>query len=106
MDGTYIFRKGIVQDVDNDKHLCRVKYPDLGFVSSWIYVPGTPPYFITYEDPDQHTEDASGGSGDPAYAPHHHMITVIQWMPKIGDTVVVACEPIHNGDAYVIGGLY
>ena len=71
-----------------------------------IYVPGRPPYFVSYEG-EQRTEfEGPSGSGDPAFERHRHLIQVIQWMPKVGDVVVVACDPDHNGDAYVLGGLY
>lgn len=105
MDQRYIIRKGTVTNVNNDEHTARVKYEDLGYTSGWLKVPGHAPYFVAY-DGEQRTEYEEGGSGEAAYQRHRHLIKVIQWMPKIGDIVVVAYEPVENGDGYVLGGLY
>ena len=106
MDVRYIIRKGTVTNVNNDEHTARVKYEDLGYTSAWLKVIGHAPYFISY-DGEQRTEDEGpAGTEWALFERHHHTITVLQWMPRIGDVVIVAYEPVENGDGYVLGGLY
>ena len=33
-----LVRVGIVQDLDRSRPRCRVKYPDTGIISGWLYV--------------------------------------------------------------------
>lgn len=105
MDAQYIFRKGTVTNVNNTEHTARVKYEDLGYTSAWLKVLGRPPYFVSY-DGEQRTEYEEGGSDLASFERHRHLIRVIQWMPKIGDIVLVAYIPVENGDGYILGGIY
>ncbi len=106
MDSSYIIRKGTVTNVNNDEHTARVKYEDLGYTSGWLKVIGSPPYFVTY-DGYQGTEfEGPAGSDFALFERHRHQIKVIQWMPKIGDIVLVAYIGVDNGDGYVLGGIY
>jgi len=100
-----LIRKGTVTDVDNDKHLARVKFQGEGFTSGWLHVLDNRPYIPDYDVP-QRTEYEAGGNGDYAYANHKHDLIIKQWMPKINDNVVCIYLPIFNSDGFVIGGIY
>lgn len=106
MDTRYIIRKGTVTNVNNDEHTARVKYEDLGYTSGWLKVLGRTPYFVSYGGTQRTDEEGPGGYDWSLYARHSHTIQVLQWMPRIGDTVVTLYEPVDNGDGYVLGGLY
>lgn len=99
-----LVRKGTVTDVDNDKHMARVKFQGEGFTSGWLHVLDTHPYIPDYEVP-QRTEYEAGGSGAAAYEKHKHDLIIKQWMPKINDNVVCLYLPVFNADGFVIGGI-
>lgn len=90
-----LVRLGTVTDVNTGERKARVKYQDCSMTSGWLYVldnrPGIPTNSGTQE-----TETEDG---------HKHTLTVIPWMPKVNDTVVVLYLPIFNGDGFVLGGI-
>ncbi len=55
-----IVQAGIVQAVDNEKRLARVKHPITGIISDWLYVLDNRPYIPDYDLP-QETEEAECG---------------------------------------------
>lgn len=102
-------RIGVVTDVDNDKHLCRVMYPHMdGMVSGWLYVLDSRPFIPDYDVP-QRTEYEAGGSLYAEFASHKHDLIINQWMPKVNDRVFVFYPPVDRGgrmefaDGFVIG---
>ena len=99
-----LVRVGMVTAVDNENHLCRVKYEDRGYTSNWLKVLDNRCFIPDYDVP-QRTEYQSGGSGDAEFASHMHLLNIIQWMPKVGRRVLVLYVPAKNSDGYVLGGL-
>lgn len=64
-----LVRVGIVTDADKDRHMCRVKYPDTGITSGWLYV-------LQRYDEDVHLEPDQGHTHDVNYAGDHtHGVT-------------------------------
>lgn len=55
-----IVQAGIVQAVDNERRLARVKHPITGIISDWLYVLDNRPYIPDYNVP-QETEEAECG---------------------------------------------
>lgn len=98
-------RIGIVMDVNNQKHIARVRFPNGGETSDWLYVLDNKPFIPDYDVP-QRTEDEAGGSGDAEYESHHHELIIKQWMPKVNDVVVVLYLPVRNGDGFVLGSIH
>ena len=99
-----LVRLGTVTDVNNTKHLARVKFQSEGMTSGWLYVLNNRPYIPGYNVP-QRTEYESGGSGEAAFASHKHDLTIKQWMPKVNDTVLVLYLPVPNADGFILGGV-
>ena len=99
-----IVRLGTVTDVNNDKHLARVKFQSEGMTSGWLYVLDNRPFIPGYNQ-QQRTEFESGGSGYPAFASHKHDLIIQQWMPKVNDTVLVIYLPMFNADGFILGGV-
>lgn len=95
---------GTVMEVDNEKHIARVKFPNTDIISEWLHVLDNRSFIPDYDVP-QETEAKSGGSGDPAFASHKHDLIIKQWMPKVNDIVVCLYLPIRNSDGFVIGGI-
>ncbi len=99
-----LVRVGMVTDVDLDKYLCRVKYLDRGYTSNWLKVLDNRPFIPDYNTA-QRTEYESGGSSYAAFASHKHNLIIKQWMPSVGDNVLVLFVPAKNSDGYVLGGV-
>mgnify|MGYP007069930138 CR=1 FL=1 len=97
-------RVGMVTDVDNVNHLCRVKYLDRGYTSNWLRVLDNHCFIPGYDQP-QRTEYAAGGGGYAEYANHAHGLNIVQWMPVIGQNVLCAYLPAKNSDGFVLGGV-
>lgn len=95
---------GTVTDVDNDKHMARVKFQSSGMTSGWLYVIKSPPFIPGY-DQQQRTEYESGGSGDAAFERHKHNLIIKPWMPKVNETVLVLYLPVFNSDGFILGGI-
>lgn len=75
---------GIVTAADTENHRVRVKFPDTGITSGWLYVlqhPGA----VTILPDDGHTGQLAS------------------WMPAIGSTVAVLYLPVENGDGFILG---
>ena len=87
-----LVRVGTVSDIDRAGLKARVRYPDISMTSGWLYVVNNKPYLKTYDGP-QMDDDST------------HNITVLPWMPNVGDTVVVLNLPIDNADGFVLGGV-
>lgn len=100
-----LVRVGTVTDVDNDGHKARVKFQGENMTSGWLFVLDNKPYIPDYDEEPQHTEKASGGSGEAAYDEHQHELIIKQWMPKINDTVLCLYLPGFNADGFVVGGI-
>ena len=98
-----LVRHGFVTDVDNEKHMARVKYQGENMTSGWLYVLNNKPFIPSY-DGQQVTEERSGGSGYAAFAAHTHPLTILQWMPKINEKVLVLYLPVLNSDGFILGG--
>ena len=99
-----IVRVGTVTDVNNSKHLARVKFQSEDMTSAWLHVLDNRPFIPGY-DQTQQTESRSGGSGAAAFAAHTHDLVIKQWMPKINDTVVCLYLPVFNADGFILGGV-
>lgn len=97
-----VWKVGKVVNVDNDKMIVRVRFPDTNMTSDWLQVVINQPYIPDYEG-EQRTEYESGGSGDAAFERHKHSLIIKPWMPKINDMVVCAYLPQRNGDGFVLG---
>ena len=99
-----LVRVGTVTDVNNAKHLARVKFQSEDMTSGWLYVLNNRAYIPGY-DQTQRTEYKAGGSEAAAFASHAHELIINQWMPKINDTVVCLYLPVFNGDGFILGGI-
>lgn len=98
-----LVRNGIVTDVNNDKRLARVKFPDTGVRSGWLYVLDNRPYIPDYDVP-QRTETQVGGSGEEAFEEHYHDLIIKPWMPKVNDQVLTLYLPSDwDADGFVLG---
>lgn len=96
-----VIRLGIVTNVDDGRRLARVKFPDEDLQSDWLPVLASPPFIPARGA--QHTEKASGGSGDAAFAPHVHPLMITPWMPDVNDQVLVAFSQAEDGDGFILG---
>lgn len=99
-----LIRVGTVTDVDNNRHMARVKFQGEGFTSGWLYVLDNRPAIPDYDKP-QKTEEKSGGSGYAEFAKHDHDLVIKQWMPVVNSKVLVAYLPVFNADGFVLGGI-
>lgn len=101
-----IVRTGWVSSVNAADRTARVTFKDMGttFVSGPLKVIKNPP-FIPAAGVVQATEEKSGGSGDAAFAPHKHNVTISPWLPSPGDYVLCLYIPTGDGDGFVIGGI-
>lgn len=101
-----LVRVGNVTDVNYDKRIARVKFPDLGYTSDWLQVlislDTSPDY--KYTDP-QWTEWKGTRAGDPDYVDHRHKIIRKPYMPVVGDQVLAIYQPIRNGRGFILGGI-
>lgn len=95
---------GVVTDRDTEKHKARVIFPTTEITSDWLYVLDNKPFIPGYDVP-QETEPESGGSGEEAFAEHKHDLVIKQWMPSIGDRVLVLFLPMFNSDGFILGGI-
>ena len=96
-----IVRIGNVTAVDAGAMKVRVQFPDTDIISDWLPVLRHKP---SVSD-DGKTENASGGSGEAAYAAHKHEVKLKHWMPQTGDAVLCLYLPGFNSDGYVLGGI-
>jgi len=101
-----IIKLGIVTNVDNNKRLARVKFPDMGLqdTSGWLPVLISRDFIPGYDVP-QRTEYEAGGSGDASYERHKHDLIIKPYMPKVGDQVLALYIPIFNADGFILGGI-
>ncbi len=99
-----LFRLGTVTDVNNEKRIARVKFPDTGITSGWLPVLITRDYIPDY-DGAQCTESVVGGSGAAAYESHSHGLIIRPWMPKVNDLVLTAYLPVRDGQGFILGGI-
>lgn len=75
-------RIGIVTDVDDEKRLVRVHFPDKQLTSGWLYLLKSPPTIENINDDD-----------------------IKPWIPAVNDKVLCLYIPIFNGDGFVLGAL-
>lgn len=94
-DLSVLVQVGVVTAV-NGRH-ARVKFPESDEPSGWLTVLRAPVAV--------RTENASGGSGETAFASHSHGVQVSPWTPKVNDWVLVLYRPIPGGEGYIIGGI-
>ncbi len=97
-----LVRVGTVTDVNRDKRMARVKFPDKNMSSGWLYVLAARPFIPDY-DGAQRTAESSGGEGDAAFAGHAHDLTVLPWMPRVNATVLTLYLPVSDGDGFILG---
>lgn len=97
-----IIQAGVVQAVDREKRMARVKHPITGIISGWLYVLDNRSFIPDY-DGVQQTEEASGGMGEAAFAAHSHELIILPWMPKVNDTVLCLYLPYMNSDGFILG---
>ena len=99
-------RVGTVTDVNYDKRIARVKFPDLGWLPVLISLDVSPDH--KYTDPqwtEFETEWKGSRAGDPDYADHKHKIIRKAYMPVVGDQVLCLYEPVRNGRGFILGGI-
>lgn len=97
------FRIGTVTDVNNTKHLARVKYQDTGITSAWLYVLQHPGAALSISTVSGHTH-TTDGVGSSTNGSHSHTGSAGIWMPKINDTVLVAyLSPSGETDGFILG---
>ena len=65
----------------------RVKFPDTGVISGWLYVP-------------QHRGAAV--PVNPADG-HSHGVQLGAWTPKVNENVLVVYLPVPDGDGFILG---
>ena len=99
-----LVRVGTVTDVNNAKHMARVKFQGEDFTSGWLYVLDNRPFIPGYNQTQQ-TDSRSGGSGYPAFEAHTHGLTINQWMPIVNSKVLVIYLPVFNADGFILGGI-
>ena len=105
-----LIRVGIVMDVDDDKRIARVKFPDLGYTSDWLPVLISLDVFPNhkYTDPqwtEFDTEDEEPPAGVKEYARHRHKIDPKPYMPVVNDQVLTLYQPVRNGQGFILGGI-
>lgn len=105
---------GAVSAVDAKKHMVRVKFPDTGMVSGWLYVLQHGGMGLSIVEAGGHSHGitvndtySGGGSGSIEAVPDHTHAgsTTTAWMPKVNDRVVVLYLPVADSDGFVLGGL-
>ena len=106
-----LVRVGIVTDLNMDKLMCRVKYPDTGITSGWLYVLQHIDGNVAVKPDNDHNhvihDTYSGGGSSEKIPKHHHPGTLTkEWMPYINDGVLVLYVPTENGDGFVLGGIF
>lgn len=106
-----LVRVGVVTDLNADKLMCRVKYPDAGITSGWLYVLQHIDGLITVAPDNRHSHTVhdtyTGGGSSDAVPAHNHPGTLTKaWMPKVNDKVLVLYVPTENGDGFVLGGIF
>lgn len=98
-----IVRVGTVYAVNDEKRMARVRFGDKGLTSGWLTVLRASPFIPSRTS--SRTENASGGSGDAAFASHSHELVIKPWMPSVNDTVLCLYVPVFNGDGFVLGAV-
>ena len=83
-----IIQIGIVTVVDAEVRKVRVKFRDTGLISDWLCVLRNNPQLSVRAAED-----------------HTHTASVIPWMPRVNDVVLVVFLPMPNSDGFVIGGI-
>jgi len=102
-----LVRVGVVTAVNNEKYIARVMFKDTKIPSDWMIVLDNRPYIPDY-DVLQRTEYQGGGSGYAEFMNHMHPLKIKQWMPKVGQPVLVLYVPVEKGekmDGYILGGM-
>lgn len=105
-----LVRVGNVTDVNYDKRIARVKFPDLGYTSDWLPVLISLDVFPDhkYTDPqwtEFDTEDKVPQAGVTEYVPHKHKLDPKPYMPIVGDQVLTIYQPVRNGQGFILGGI-
>ena len=75
-------RIGIVTDVDEEKRLVRVRFPDKQLTSGWLFLLKSPSTIENINDDD-----------------------IKPWIPEVDDKVLCLYIPVFNGDGFVLGAL-
>lgn len=97
-----ICKVGKVVNVNNEKMIARVLFPDTGMSSDWLQIIINQPFIPGY-DGGQRTEYEAGGTLEASFERHAHALSIKPWMPKINDTVVCLYLPQRNGDGFILG---
>lgn len=97
-------RVGIVTDINRARLSARVKYPETGMTSGWLYVLERKSFLPDYDGP-QETDPRAGGSGEAAFSSHTHGVSLKPWMPAVNDLVLVLYLPVRDGDGFILGGI-
>lgn len=105
---------GFVSAINQKKHTARVKFPDTGITSGWLYVLQHSGMGTNIIPDGGHTHEITvndtytgGGSATIKPVPHHdHPGSVTTaWMPQVNDRVVVLYLPVRDGDGFILGGI-
>lgn len=119
-----LVRVGTVTDVDNVKHMARVKFQGENFTSGWLYVlqrpgggvdvvyAGSHNHGLTVSSNGSHnhggqvTSDGTHNHNITTQADHTHKgTTTTSWMPVINAKVLVVYLPVFNADGFILGGI-
>lgn len=102
-----MIRVGIVTDVNKEKLIARVKFPETGMESGWLQILDRKPFIPDYPEntDEQRTEYDTGGSGEAAYENHRHKLIIKPWAPDINEQVLTVYLPMRDGDGFILGGL-
>lgn len=82
-------RIGIVNAVNAGALTVRVQFPDTEIMSDWL--------------PVLRRKSAVSGTGETEG--HTHSVSLGNWLPSVGDTVLCLYMPGFNADGYVLGGI-
>lgn len=109
-----LVQTGYVSAVDTAKKRARVRFPDTGITSGWLYVLQHGGTGVDVVKDGSHTHDITvndtytgGGSGTIASVPDHNHSgsTTTSWLPKVNERVVVLYLPVADGDGFILGGI-
>lgn len=105
---------GYVSAVDPVKKKARVRFPDTGITSGWLYILQHGGTGLSIVKDGGHTHGITvndtytgGGSGTIEAVPDHKHTgsTTTSWLPKVNEKVVVLYLPVADGDGFILGGI-
>lgn len=98
-------RLGTVSAVNPANRKARVIFQDKGMTSGWLYVLRYPGLNVQVGTAQGHSHDIPEVGQSGTAGEHSHTATVYDWMPQIGNTVVVLYLPIFNSDGFILGAI-